>query len=557
MKHSILTWSSLWALTTAALAPVIAADEAATPSSRTRVFENEQARIDMIDRVSQATVCVFDETRDGGGAGVLIDPEGYGLTNFHVIQSIIGTRRGYGGLSDGKLYPLELLGIDPGGDVAMFKLQGRNDFPVAEMGDSDRLRLADTTIAMGNPFGLANDFTPTVTVGIVTGLHRYQYGSGNKLVYSDCIQTDSSINPGNSGGPLFDAAGQILGINGRASFARRERINVGLAYAITINQIKRFIPGLRAGLLINHGSLGATVRDLPDGDVVVDALLEDSPAKLADLRLNDKLISFGGVDIRTANHFLSVLGTYPQQWPVEIVIERAGQRIAQTTRLEPTHIQLPGPYNVDPGTNRRAAERIWAKWQSTLTKTDDVQVMDFKGRRHVAGEDNGGPVTVQSRRGEGYTMVRRDGDTGPKIIEKCAETASSKTIDDQDALISPRRIRELLAQRALHWRGLWPAKGPLPEDARHVGGDEVDGVILDVLEINFSENQRIHLGTDSATGRLHRFTVWFDDQNTNVVIDLSDHRDFNGRQLPHRWRISSPRREPIRIDIDQYGNVSP
>ena len=220
-----------------------AAGESSAPAALDRVLESERARIDMIERVSKATVCVFDETRDGGGAGVLIDPQGYSLTNFHVIQSIVATRQGFGGLSDGKLYPLELLGIDPGGDVAMFKLEGRDDFPVAKMGNSDALLLGDTTIALGNPFSLANDYTPTVTLGIVTGLHRYQYGSRDKLVYTDCIQTDSSINPGNSGGPLFDGAGRIIGINGRASFARRGRINVGLAYAITINQIKRFIPG--------------------------------------------------------------------------------------------------------------------------------------------------------------------------------------------------------------------------------------------------------------------------------------------------------------------------
>ncbi|GIS58719.1 MAG: hypothetical protein CM1200mP2_09440 [Planctomycetaceae bacterium] len=108
-----------------------------------------------------------------------------------------------------------IVGIDPTGDVALVKLLGRDDFPHAQLGDSDKLKVGDWTFAMGNPFLLATDFQPTVTYGIVSGLHRYQYpGPGTILEYTDCIQVDTSINPGNSGGPLFSAGGQLVGING-------------------------------------------------------------------------------------------------------------------------------------------------------------------------------------------------------------------------------------------------------------------------------------------------------------------------------------------------------
>ena len=136
------------------------------------------------------------------------------------------------------LYDAVIVGIDPTGDVALIKLFGRDDFPVATLGDSDQLAVGEACYAMGNPFLLATDFSPTVTYGIISDLHRYQGPAGTFLEYTDCIQVDASINPGNSGGPLFSATGDLVGINGRGSFEKRGRVNSGAGYAISINQIK-------------------------------------------------------------------------------------------------------------------------------------------------------------------------------------------------------------------------------------------------------------------------------------------------------------------------------
>src|ERR671929_103732 len=118
----------------------------------------------------------------------------------------------------------------------------------------------DWALAMGNPFLLATDFTPTVTFGLISGVHRYQYPSGTLLEYTDCIQIDTSINPGNSGGPLFNADGELVGINGRGSFEKRGRVNSGVGYAISTNQIKNFLRHLRAGIDTDHATLGASVE---------------------------------------------------------------------------------------------------------------------------------------------------------------------------------------------------------------------------------------------------------------------------------------------------------
>ncbi|MEO1999144.1 MAG: trypsin-like peptidase domain-containing protein, partial [Planctomycetaceae bacterium] len=158
------------------------------------VVEAERSRVAVVEKVASSVVAIFARGGAGGGSGVLISADGYALSNFHVT-------RGAGdfmkcGLNDGKLYDAVIVGIDPTGDVALIKLLGREDFPYAELGDSGALQVGDWVLAMGNPFLLATDFRPTVTYGIVSGVHRYQYPAGTILEYSDCIQVDASINPG-------------------------------------------------------------------------------------------------------------------------------------------------------------------------------------------------------------------------------------------------------------------------------------------------------------------------------------------------------------------------
>ncbi|HCK41379.1 MAG TPA: serine protease, partial [Planctomycetaceae bacterium] len=158
------------------------------------VLQAEQTRIKVIQRASAATVAVFDANGEGGGSGVLISSDGYALSNFHVTAgSGVAMKCG---LPDGKVYDAVIVGIDPVGDVALIQLLGRDDFPVAEIGDSDRVQVGDWAFVIGNPFLLADDFTPSVSYGIISGVQRYQYPAGTLLEYSDCLQTDAAINPG-------------------------------------------------------------------------------------------------------------------------------------------------------------------------------------------------------------------------------------------------------------------------------------------------------------------------------------------------------------------------
>ena len=301
------------------------------------VLDAEAGRIAVIEKAKESVLAIFAASGEGGGSGVVISPDGYALTNFHVVKPC--GHRMQCGMSDGRLYEAVIVGLDPTGDVALIKLFGRDDFPPAEMADSDQVQAGDWVFAMGNPFLLATDFQPTVTYGIVSGVHRYQYPSGTLLEYTDCLQTDASINPGNSGGPLFDAEGRLIGINGRASFEKRGRVNVGVAYAVSINQIKNFLGCLKSGRIVDHATLGARVALDADGRVVVSDILESSDAYRRGLRYDDEIVSFGARPVLTPNGFKNVLGIYPKGWRVPLSFRRDGRRHDVLVRLAGVHTE--------------------------------------------------------------------------------------------------------------------------------------------------------------------------------------------------------------------------
>ncbi len=294
----------------------------------------ERGRIEAIRRAAPAAVSIFAGGA-GGGSGVLVDPAGYAVSNFHVTQPA-GVAMTCG-LADGRLYDAVIVGIDPTGDVALVKLLGRDDFPHVPLADSDLVEPGDPCFAAGNPFLLATDLRPSISAGIVSGVHRYQFPSGTILEYADCIQVDAAINPGNSGGGLFDASGRLIGVNGRASFDKRGRVNVGVGYAISANQVRNFLGALRGGRIVDHATLGAVVASAADGSVFISDILESSDAWRRGIRHDDEVVSLAGRPVRTVNAFKNILGTLPAGWQVPIVIRRGGRREEKMVRLTGVH----------------------------------------------------------------------------------------------------------------------------------------------------------------------------------------------------------------------------
>lgn len=325
----------------AALTPLLAAD-------LSDVRKAEAERVAAIATVRPAVCAVFGPAMDGGGSGVIIDPEGYALTNFHVVSENKALKCG---LADGVLYDAVLVGLDKVGDVALIKLLAKEKikgpdgqevdkpFPFVALGDSDLVQPGDWSLAMGNPFLLATDFTPTVTFGIVSGTHRYQYPAGTLLEYADCIQVDTSINPGNSGGPLFNIRGELIGINGRGSFDKRGRVNSGVGYAISINQIKNFMGHLRAGIDTDHATLGAMVKTVGDGvndiaRVQVQSVLDEADVARRGLLPEDDLVEFAGRPITSVNQYKNVLGIYPKGWRLPLTYRRDNKKTEILVRLQ-------------------------------------------------------------------------------------------------------------------------------------------------------------------------------------------------------------------------------
>jgi len=300
-----------------------------------KVLDAQQRRIDVLEKISPSVVAIFGKAGEGGGSGVLISPDGFALSNFHVTSAAGSFMKC--GLNDGVLYDAVIVGIDPTGDVALIQMLGRDDFPYATFGNSDDVKVGDWAYAVGNPFLLATDFQPTVTYGIVSGVHRYQYPAGSFLEYADCIQVDSSINPGNSGGPLFNDNGELIGINGRGSFEKRGRVNSGAGYAISINQIRHFLDHLRSGRVVDHATLGAAVTTDSEGRVVVSSILESSEAYRRGLRIDDEIVSFAERPIRSVNQFKNILGIYPKGWRLPLTYRREQQKYDILARLRGVH----------------------------------------------------------------------------------------------------------------------------------------------------------------------------------------------------------------------------
>src|SRR5436309_1998884 len=189
-----------------------------------------------------------EDTR-ASGSGVIVDAKGYVLTNNHVIENAqdITVR-----LSDGRKFTAKLVGRDPKTDLAVLKVDAPALLPVAELGDSDQLRVGQWAIAIGNPFGLDR----TVTVGIVSATARNRVGVAT---YENFIQTDASINPGNSGGPLLNLDGKVIGINTAIVAAGQ-----GIGFSIPINQARDVMRQLIAGGRVVRGWLGVAIQDITD-----------------------------------------------------------------------------------------------------------------------------------------------------------------------------------------------------------------------------------------------------------------------------------------------------
>ena len=264
----------------------------------------------------------------GLGTGVIIDPQGYILTNEHVIH---GADKVMVTLPDGREFKGEIKGSDIRSDLAVVKIQAKN-VPAAELGDSDQVMIGHWAIAIGNPFGFAvGGSEPTVTVGVISAVNRSIRLGGDDRNYSNLIQTDAAINPGNSGGPLVNLKGQVIGIN-VAIFSTTGGYQ-GIGFAIPANTAKRVVGDLIQGKKILYGWLGINVQDVTDDlakyfgldskeGVIVAHALADSPGQKGGLKEGDVVRTFDGEKLKDVRDLLNRVGRAPVGKKVALGIVR-------------------------------------------------------------------------------------------------------------------------------------------------------------------------------------------------------------------------------------------
>jgi len=257
------------------------------------------------------------------GTGVVIDKEGFILTNNHVVEMADEIKVK---LADEKEFLAKIIGRDQKTDLALIKIDSDKPLNPLPLGDSDSLEVGEWVVAIGNPFGLGN----TVTAGIVSAKYR-QIGQSS---YDNYIQTDASINPGNSGGPLLNTSGEVVGIN-TAIFSQSGG-NIGIGFAIPINMAKDLLPQLKKGKVV-RGWLGVMIQkitpelkqklDLKDekGALVAD-VTPGGPAEKAGIQRGDVIVTFNGKEIKEMSELPYVVASTPVGKSVAVEVLRKGQK---------------------------------------------------------------------------------------------------------------------------------------------------------------------------------------------------------------------------------------
>ena len=320
---------------------------------------------DVIDHVNPAVVHVTvtentggalpadrESPRRGEGSGFIVDPDGYILTNHHVVATPARIRVR---LADKRELPAVLVGSDPNTDLALLKVSAPKPLPVVPLGDSDKLRVGDWVFAIGNPYRLEH----SVTAGVVSSKGRKIYDAS----FDAYIQTDAAINPGNSGGPLVNTDGEAVGINSAVSTQGQ-----GIGFAVPINVAREILDQLRSHGRVTRGYLGIQLQELdPDlqklvgipaaqGAVVID-VVDGEPGEAAGLRRYDVITALSGQPVEDGDHLVRAVAAKAPGSTVTLTVFRAGKYVDLKAKLTEREAQeAVGELTVEPADNEPAPE---------------------------------------------------------------------------------------------------------------------------------------------------------------------------------------------------------
>jgi serine protease Do len=340
-----------------------------------------------------------EHRQQGAGSGFIIGRDGLIVTNNHVVE---GAKELTVTLANKQEYPAKVIGRDPKTDIALVKIEPKETLTAVSLGDSDRLRVGDWVVAVGNPFGLSN----TVTAGIVSAKKRV-IGAGP---YDDFIQTDAPINPGNSGGPLFNLKGEVVGIN-TAIIPNGQ----GIGFAVAVNLAKNLLPQLEAKGEVTRGYLGVNVQaitpelakslNLRDakGALVAD-VNAGGPADAAGVQRGDVIVNFDGNAVAEVGNLPVLVAATPVDKTVPLKVLRGGTEQTLSVKVG----RMPGERAEAAG----QAEPAQGKWGLALRDLDArtaqrVGVAPGEGVLVVGVEPGGAAARAGVRTGDVILEVNR------------------------------------------------------------------------------------------------------------------------------------------------------
>src|SRR5438477_772173 len=303
-----------------------------------------------------------EHAQRSGGSGFIISPDGYILTNNHVVEGATKVDVHFGADTEGNgghTVSAKIIGRDPATDIALLKIEVPGTLPTVPLGDSDHIRKGDWAIAIGNPFQFEN----TLTVGVISAKGRALGLSEETRSFENFIQTDAAINFGNSGGPLLNINGEVVGIN----TAIRGGGAQGLGFATPINTAKRLLPELKQGKVV-RGFLGMGIVPVTDDvkesfnlpeahGALVQEVTAGKPADRAGIKAGDVVVAIDGRSINTNRDLIDYISYLPVGSNVNITVIREGQRKTFTAKtaerpLEAENSLQNNPEQIEPSRNK-------------------------------------------------------------------------------------------------------------------------------------------------------------------------------------------------------------
>jgi len=313
----------------------------------TRTVQTSDASVNrVVDRSSLAQIVsavkdsvVSITTQTGEGSGVVITADGYIVTNNHVVATATGDAVTVI-FANGKKAQAKIIGTDPRTDLAVIKADGVSDLAAAKFGDSSKMQVGDTVLALGSPLGLEG----SVTEGIISAKDRtirsggqdeqtpqnpfggQQQQSTGTTSMSGLLQTDAPINPGNSGGALVNTNGEVIGINSAIATSGQGSGNIGLGFAIPSNKAKDVADALMAGKKVSHPALGVSVTEAEGGGALVSQVTAGSAAAKAGLQQGDVVNSVNGKPVNDSDDLIAIIQSAKVGDKVTVVFTRNGQQ---------------------------------------------------------------------------------------------------------------------------------------------------------------------------------------------------------------------------------------